>query len=361
MKHGGNLYEIARKYNLIEDEIIDFSANINPLGVPETLETIIRAGAPQLTAYPDIHYTELKEAIAEKYHLRVENIHVGNGGAQVIFDFIRCVSPRCSLVVQPTFLEYERALGAVGSKIKEYYLLEEESFQLNVEGVIKALDPSVEMVVLCNPNNPTSTYVSREDLIRLAEVCQERSIYLMIDEAFMDFFDPHYQISLMPLCERFNNLLVTRSFTKFYGVPGLRLGFGVTCCQAIKEKLEGITIPWNLNYFAGCFGRVLKEEGNYEMKTYQWLSLEKPRFTELLKEIRDIKVYDPAVNFILLKLTDKNLNSSIVKERLLNHKLLIREAYTFKGLNPQYVRIAIKDAVSNDILIRAIEQILLGV
>lgn len=361
MKHGGNIYEIAQQYNLTESEIIDFSANINPLGIPQTLKEMIQEGIPHLTAYPDIHYSELKDAISQKYTLSVENIYLGNGGAQVIFDFIRCVRPAAALVLQPTFIEYERALRAAGSKIIDYFLPEEKDFRLNVEGVIGALDSSVEMVVLCNPNNPTGTYLPREDLNKLLKACYERKIYLMIDEAFMDFLDPHYSISMLPLCSEFPNLLVTRSFTKFYSVPGLRLGFGSTSSQLIKARLEEIKIPWSLNYFAGAFGRVLAREANYELKTYQWLQQEKGRITKVLKGIEGLKVYEPAVNFILLKLLDKNIDGRILKERMLKYKLLIREADTFKGLNSQFVRIAIKDSSQNNILINALEAALKGV
>jgi len=358
MKHGGNLYEIAAAYQLKQEEIIDFSANINPLGVPRVMAEIIRGGIDRLIDYPDIHYYQLRECIGRKYGINTAHLHLGNGGAQVIFDFIRVVSPKKALVVSPTFLEYTRALQAVGAEIRHFYLLEAEDFRLNVGALINALDDGFDMVILCNPNNPTGGQVSKEDLLSLSEACSKKGIVLMIDEAFMDFIDQDHQMTMLSLCQYFNNLMITRSFTKFYGVPGLRLGFGATGNGKYLEGLKIQTIPWSLNYFASCFHRVLEEEGAYETETFQWLKREQTRMLEGLNELASIKVYPTAVNFILLRLLDPKMNCQGLNNLLLKEKILIREGNTFNGLNHAYVRVAVKDQGSNGRLLGAMGAIL---
>lgn len=357
MKHGGNLYEIASSYGIKQEEIIDFSANINPLGVPKVMREIIQGGIDHLRDYPDIHYRQLKESIGKKYGIHPNHLHLGNGGAQVIFDFIRVVAPRKALVVSPTFLEYTRALQGIGAEIQPFYLAEEQDFQLEIEALIGALDQDLDMVILCNPNNPTGRQVPREDLIRLLEACHGRGIPLMIDEAFMDFIDKDQTITMMTLCHKFNNLLITRSFTKFYGVPGLRLGFGVTGNPKYLKALKQLTIPWSLNYFASCFHRVLEEEGDYEAQTFQWLHTEQQRMLQGLKELDGIKVYPTTVNFILIKLLDQKIDCHWLKEQLLKEKLLIREGHTFQGLDRSFIRVAVKDEVSNGKLLQAMASI----
>lgn len=358
MKHGGNLYEMAKRYNLPEEEIIDFSANINPLGIPKTMKRIIKEEVENLGNYPDIHYDDLLEGIGLKYSLLTDDIYVANGGAQVIFDFIRAVAPSQSLVVYPTFIEYERALQSVDSTIKEFYLLEEEAFQLNLNRLIEEIDDSIDMVILCNPNNPTGSFIQKAALVQLLDVCTQKNIFLMVDEAFMDFMDQDYQNSMMPLCRDFPNLLVTRSFTKFYGVPGLRLGFGVCSDEQIRKRLSKITVPWNINYFASGFGKVLQNEMEYELNTYRWLEGEKKRFTSLLKQFTQLNIYEPSVNFVLIRIIKEGLESSLLKAKLMDYNILIRECDTFKGLNNQFIRIAIKDEDSNNRLIEALKETL---
>ncbi len=360
MTHGGNLFEIQRQYGVDRNGLLDYSANINPLGVPNSLRKIMMEAMDDLVNYPDIHYTDLKNAIGEKYKVTVDNIYVGNGGVQVIFDFINAVKPEKSLVVYPTFVEYERALKAVGSEIKTYLLNEDNDFKLHIDELINEIDETLDMVVLCNPNNPTGTLIEREFFEKLLIKCQEKEVFLMVDEAFMDFVHEGEEKTLLTLSEKYEYLMVTRSFTKFYGIPGLRLGFGVCCHIKIKQKLTQLAIPWTVNTFASYFGKVLLTDQEYERKTLQWLREETPRFVNELEKTGLFKVYQPSVNYILMKLLPKNIEVNQLREKLIQEGVLIRDCSNFKGLSNRFIRIAIKDTGSNQQLLDAINKVIVG-
>ncbi|MBM7614407.1 threonine-phosphate decarboxylase CobD [Alkaliphilus hydrothermalis] len=357
MKHGGNVFEIEQKYGFDRRCLLDFSANINPLGVPKLYKKMMMDAFDDLINYPDINYFDLKNDIGEKYNLSVENIFVGNGGVQVIFDFIKAINPKKSLVVYPTFGEYERAIRATGGQVEEFFLKEEEDFQLNAEEIMERIHRDLDLVVLCNPNNPTGTLTNKSLLENLLKKCRENNVFLMIDEAFMDFVEGAEEYSLLSQVETYDNLLITRSFTKFYGIPGLRLGFGVCSHPEIKGQLREHGIPWQVNTFGSYFGRVLLEDGEYEKKTHLWLKEETPRFVEELKKLALFKVYPPSVNYILLKLLPSQLDVKGLKERLLVEKILVRDCSNFKGLSDRFIRIAIKGKQDNDRLLEVLKRI----
>ncbi|WP_026477751.1 threonine-phosphate decarboxylase CobD [Alkaliphilus transvaalensis] len=357
MIHGGNVSEIEKEYGISRKEILDFSANINPLGVPETLKKILVNTISDLINYPDINYDDLKNAIGEKYKLSQDHIYVGNGGVQVIFDFIRAVKPKKSLVVHPTFAEYERALQGVESKIEEYQLKEESEFLLNVEDLLQKIDEGYDLVVLCNPNNPTGTLTSKEKLKPLMELCQKKGTFLLIDEAFMDFIEAGEEISLLTDCKDWDHLLITRSFTKFYGIPGLRLGFGVCSHHGVLNQLNKQMIPWTVNTFASNFGKVLLEETSYEDSTYQWLKNEKAYFINELEKLGLFKIYQSSANYIFMKLLNDEIDVKTLREELIKHHILIRDCSNFKGLDNRFLRIAIKDFKANQRMIQALKSV----
>ena len=348
MTHGGNIFEIQRKHNINKDTLVDFSSNINPLGIPESLKTLIIDKIAELECYPDIHYHQLKTIIAEYYSLDQKDIFVGNGAAQVIYDAIHAVKPKMSIILAPTFSEYERALVSHGSKVQYHYLEEKNNFNLREEDLIGAIDDSVDLVVLCNPNNPTSKLIKKDNIKKILDKCKKHNTFLMIDEAFMDFVEDDEYYSMLGDYREYNNLIIVRAFTKFYGIPGLRLGFGISRNEKIIASVSENTIPWSLNTFAGYFGQVLLSEKEYVEKTYNWLREEKKRFVKKLAEIEGITVYIPSVNFILIKIVKENVDVDILKERLLKENILIRDCSNFNGLSKKFFRIAIKDPILND-------------
>ncbi|AOY76350.1 threonine-phosphate decarboxylase CobD [Clostridium formicaceticum] len=356
MAHGGNIFEIQRNCNIHKDDLLDYSANINPLGLPGSLKAMILHSIEDLQHYPDIHYEELKTAISQYYCIDKKDIFVGNGAAQIIFDTINALNPKKTMILAPTFSEYERALKVSGSVIIEHLLKEEENFAVNVEELLKVMDESIDLMVLCNPNNPTSSLLKAEEIRMILEKAVEKNICLMMDEAFMDFVDEEQQYSMLQYYKEYDNLVIVRAFTKFYGIPGLRLGFGLCSNKNLKEKISKRTIPWSLNTFAGYFGKVLLTENSYVEKTHTWLKNEKERFVEKLKEIDGLKIFPPSVNFILIKILKPGFDVLQLQEKLLEKNVLIRNCSNFGNLDKSFFRIAIKNSVDNDKFLEALRE-----
>ena len=347
MTHGGNIYEIERRKGIARADLIDYSANINPLGVPEELKELIINQITALVNYPDPEYTELKQAIESFYRLDKEDIILGNGAAEVIHSFIRVIKPRKALLIQPSFSEYRNALEYVGAEIKEYYLKEEKDFQLDIKDLLENIADDIQLLIICNPNNPTSTLITRANMKKLVEFCCSKNVYIMIDEAFMDFVDKDGAITLIEEYRRYNRLFVVRAFTKFFGIPGLRLGFGVCCNNRLIEDMKKASLPWNINTFASGFGIMLRDNNRYVADTYTWLEAEREWFAGELNKLRGVKIYEPSANFILIKLLGEKTNTEVLRERLLNYKIMIRECKNFHGLDDSFFRIAIKDRATN--------------
>lgn len=356
MEHGGNIFQIERRYSIDKKELLDFSANINPLGVPKTLINIIKKSTEDLQYYPDADYYELKSAIAQYYDVEKEHIFIGNGAVQVIFDAISAIQPKKAIILTPTFNEYERALKSVGCNIIRYPLKEEEDFILNIEGFMETIDDEVDLVILCNPNNPTSVLMELEDIRKILSKCREKQAYLMLDEAFMDFIPNQKAYSMMKDYRLADEVIIIRAFTKFYGIPGLRLGFGLSSNKALLKALHERTLPWSLNTFAGYFGQVLMSEEEYVQLTQQWMLQERKRFVEALHKVDGIKVFKPSANFILIKILKPNINAAILKKRLLKNNILIRDCSNFNNLSDRFIRIAIKSPKINDIFVKELNK-----
>ncbi|AKL94471.1 threonine-phosphate decarboxylase [Clostridium aceticum] len=356
MAHGGNIFEIQRKCNIHKDDLLDYSANINPLGLPDSLKTMILHSIEDLQHYPDIHYEELKMAIAEYYCVDKKDIFVGNGAAQIIFDTIHALNPKKTMILAPTFSEYERALKVCGSEIVKHALHEEEDFRVNIQELLEAMDKDIDLMILCNPNNPTSKLLKAEEIKKVLEQAVKKNIYLMIDEAFMDFVSEEESYSMMQSYREYENLVIVRAFTKFYGIPGLRLGFGLCSNEKLKEKISSGAIPWSINTFAAYFGKVLLAETNYVEKTHRWLENEKKRFVEKLKEIDGLKIFSPSVNFILVKILKPNVDVLQLQKKLLEKNILIRDCSNFSNLDKSFFRIAIKDETNNEKFAEALQE-----
>lgn len=358
MGHGGNIYKIERELGIPRKDLIDYSANINPLGVPTALRDSITKEIDSLANYPDPDYNDLRDAIGKYYGADANSVLLGNGAAEIIHLCISRISPRKALILQPSFSEYQNALAIAGAEIEELYLREENDFQTHVEEIIEKIDGTVDMLILCNPNNPTSTLTAREDMLRIINHCSSKNTFVMVDEAFMDFVDENGRISLISDYSKHDNLLIVRSFTKFFGVPGLRLGFGITSNRLLQYKLKESGLPWNLNTFASGFGIMLKQDNQYIRETYEWMRKEPKEFVSELKEIKNLKVFNPKANFVLIKLHEMDLSTKILSDRLLEHRFLIRECISFKGLGNKYFRIAIKDRPTNRLFLNALKNCL---
>ena len=364
--HGGNIYRIFREKNITE--ILDYSSNINPYGVPESLKRKITENIGILERYPDPDYVELREKLAKLNNVDISNITVGNGATESIFLFMKVLKPEKVLIVSPTFGEYERAVKAWdGSEIRkieiEYFELEEkDEFWLNIRKLKKELKKKYDLLIICNPNNPTGKFLKMAETEEILRECNRYDTKLFIDEAFIEFLEDGLKESIVNSGENKKNLFVTRAFTKFFAIPGLRLGYGIYFDKNLEKKIAEKKEPWSVNNIAEMAGITVLDDVEYIEKTLKWITKEKKYMYEKLNEILGIKAYKTEVNFICVKIKDEQASKGMTVKKLrgkmLERGILIRDASNFKFLDERFFRMAIKDRRSNDRIIRVLKEIL---
>lgn len=363
--HGGNIYKIFREKNI--DKILDYSSNINPYGLPENLKKEIFEKVFVLERYPDPDYIELREKIAEKNNLNIENIIVGNGATEIIFLFMKILSPKKVLIVSPTFGEYERAIKAStlandSLEINYFELKETENFVLNIKNLETELENNYDLLILCNPNNPTGQFLKLKKLEEILKICEQKNTKLFVDEAFVEFVEDWENESIINSKEKKENLFVIRAFTKFFAIPGLRLGYGICFNNNLLKKMLEKKEPWSVNNIADLAGQTVLDDENYIQKTKEWIKDQKKYMYENLNKIEGLRAYKTEVNFILLKIEDnlleKGLDVKNLRKKMLEKGILIRDASNFIYLDKRYFRLAIKDKLNNEKVIETLTSIL---
>lgn len=354
MGHGADLDKIKREYG-ISGPIIDFSSNINPT-MPDELEEIILENIDYIRAYPDIEYMDLRRSIGSHVAgMGPENVCVGNGATELIFLFMKLV--RGSLaIIGPTFSEYARAAQICGLDYRSINMVVKDgAFELPDLDVLDRIE-NLEAIVVCNPNNPDGGLKS---LDRLVDYCQSRSVKLLVDETFIEFCQDYKAYTALNYdCK---DIFVLRAMTKFYGMPGLRMGYILSENKDFIDKLYSIKEPWTVNFLAEKITiEVLKseEESKYRFGIDTRLAYKDERdyLLDSLAKIKGMRTYKTDSAFILVEIdkgcghTAGSLKDVLVRD----HSILIRDASDFWGLNSSFIRLAIKDRGSNEALIEAL-------
>ena len=382
--HGGNIYKIFREKNI--KEILDYSSNINPYGIPESLKKRITENLEILERYPDPDYVELREKLAYLNKVDVSNIILGNGATEIIFLFMKVINPKKILIVSPTFGEYERAVKAtervedssiLGDSNKKKYdeksfgkqkieiehfeLKENDDFKLNIDNLKNELAKKYDLLIICNPNNPTGKFLKLDETEEILKECNKYNTKLFIDEAFIDFLKDGIKESIINTKENKQNLFVTRAFTKFFAMPGLRLGYGIYFDKKLEKRISEKKEPWSVNNIAEMAGLTVLDDTKYIEETLKWIAEEKTYVYEKLNEINGIKPYKTEVNFITVKIEDnfilKGLNVKILRGKMIEKGILIRDASNFKFLDERFFRLAIKNRKNNDRVIETLKKI----
>lgn len=352
--HGGNIKEIAEIYHLSEKSIIDFSANINPLGLSENLLKVLKENTDQILHYPDLRYTELKKEIATYHSLTPENIFLGNGAAEVIYSLANVLKSQQLLVLAPTFSEYEDAFAHQKTNIV-YFKTKDNDFKVNTTDLMtKIQEEKVDTLCICNPNNPTGTIIEKEEMIKLAKFCQNNQIYLIIDEAFMDFVDE--KESLTTELGGNEYLVILRSLTKIFAIPGLRLGYLLTDNSHMMDDLESNAIPWRINCFADMAGRESLKDKQYLAETLSYVEKERLFLESSLTKFTELKLVKSSANFIFFEY----LSTVDLQKALIEMNILIRDCSNYKGLDGNYYRIAVRTREENEKLVEALERYFYG-
>ena len=341
-KHGGDIYTYS--------ECLDFSANCNPLGTPESVKKAVMDSLDSLKDYPQVGYAPLRRAIAEYEDVLPEHVICGNGAAELVFSLCQAVRPHKALIPVPTFAEYEQALESVGCEVEHVLLREEDGFQMK-DNFIDWLHKDLDMVFLCNPNNPTGILTDREFLFRVLRVCRELEILLVVDECFLDFVEQGMKYTLKAQLSRYHNLFILKAFTKRYAMAGVRLGYGITENKELLKKITEVTQPWNISVIAQAAGTAALKENEYVERGRSLIFRESPWLKENLKNL-GMEVYPSEANYIFFR-GPAGLFEAAVKQ-----KVLIRDCSNYSGLKDGFYRIAVRTHEENEQLITGLKKAL---
>lgn len=356
--HGSDLEKIEEIYHIPREEIISFSANVNPIGISPKLRTTLAEHIDDITGYPEREYTSLRKAIGEYVDTDFKNIVVGNGSSELISLFIQILKPHKALILGPTYSEYEREVTLAGGTSRYYRLDESHSFSVHVSSLAKQLNESIDLLIICNPNNPTSTAISRSDMRKILDICKENGIYVLVDETYVEFADDLHAITAIPLTQYYNNIVVLRGISKFFAAPGLRLGYAVCGNRDLIKSVVGHQDPWSINTLAAVAGEIMFSDEDYISRTRQLIASERKRICQKLDDIKDVNYYDPKANFILVKILNDNVTAKDVFEAAIAEKLMIRDCSDFPFLDNRYFRFCIMMPEKNDELLNVIEKLL---
>ncbi len=348
-KHGGNLRDLADKIGLSESDICDFSANINPLGPPAWLRPVISRAIDSVVNYPDPTCKKLVKTIADHFNVSHEDILVANGSAEIISAIPQALSLTRAVIPVPAYNDYEAACELVGMSIEKLDMTVTEDITLDLD-VLESSLKGQELVFIANPNNPTGVSLDTRNLREF--VRKHNDTIFVVDEAFIDFVVDGQSL----LSDRPANVIVLRSMTKFYAIPGLRLGFAVGD-EKLIEQIRKYIAPWPVNSLAQEVGVRAIEDKQYATESIRIVSKNRQWFYRELSKINGLYVYPGQANFLLVKILNANKNASLLASRLLEKDgIAIRICDNFEGLDENYFRVAVKSQNDNQRLVEAISR-----
>ena len=355
--HGSDIEKICEVYHLDPKNIIKFGANVNPLGLSENVKQQLASRLDILSSFPDRDYTTLRNTISEYCNVPAEFILPGNGSSELIALLIQERNPKHTLILGPTYSEYSRELSFSGSTQEYYHLREEDNFVLNVDDLCQTLEGNYDFLIICNPNNPTSSAITREDLQKLLTFCAEKNIFVMIDETYVEFAPDISEITAVTLTKEFTNLMVLRGVSKFYAAPGMRLGYGITGNLDFLKKMKEKQVPWSLNSLGALAGELMLQDKDYIHRTRELILSERTRLLQALVEIPTYKTYPAYANFILLKIQKPVLTSYDVFDACIRQGLMIRDCSSFECLDGEYIRFCIMNLEDNTRLLNILSSL----
>ena len=356
--HGSDLEKIEEYYHIPKEEIVSFGANVNPLGLSPAVKEKLAANLDIISTYPDRNYKSLKNAIGAYSDVSPEYIVVGNGSTELISLLISQRRPARALLLGPTYSEYARELSLVGGSMSYYNLKEESHFKLDIEDFLAAITNDTELVIICNPNNPTSSALTCKELEEIIYECEKRDIFVMIDETYVEFAPSMASITAVPLAERYDNFMVIRGVSKFFAAPGLRFGYGVTSNKEFLASLLEHQNPWSLNSIGAYAGELMLSDKEYIQRTRDLICTERDRMIYSLSQMKGVKVYDAYANFILIKIFKEGLTSFDVFEACIREKMMVRDCASFESLDGEYVRFCIMNPEDNKKLMEVLRKTL---
>ena len=354
--HGSDLEVIADRYHIDVNSIVPYASNVNPLGISPLARQAILDNVDAIKAYPDRNYTSLKERISKYCGTIPEHIVLGNGTSDLIRLTFELIAPSKTMIVGPTYAEYARTASLYGSEVKTYMLKNIDDFEMDVDLFLKALNETYDLLVLCNPNNPTGKCLTKDQIAQILTRCRELDIFVMIDETYVEFVKDIDEISSVPLTITYNNLVILRGVSKFFASPGLRLGYAITSNHDYINESDGKSLLWSINAYASVAG-VMFEDEHYINATRTLIQTERNLIYSVLSSRKTIKVFKPTSNFVLIKLLKENQTASEVFDYCIRRNLMIRDCTDYEGLGDKYIRFCFLKPEQDDDIVNTLLEI----
>lgn len=335
--HGGDIEGYILEHGMAP---LDFSANCNPLGVPESVPTAIATAALHADKYPDPLCRGLRAALSDKLGIAPAHILCGNGAADLIFRLALAVKPKTALVTAPTFAEYALALQTTDCTVLYHALYESEGFALT-DSILDRITPETDIMFICNPNNPTGQTVAPSLLLRILDACKQNKTLLIVDECFNGFLDNPEAHSLKARLDQYENLLILDAFTKLYGMAGVRLGYCLSANTQLLESIKNAGQPWAVSSLAQTAGIAALSEDGYVKAARALIKEERSYLTEALRQLGAAPLGGEA-NYIFFRSDIEDLT-----EQMRSRGILIRDCGNYEGLTSGYYRIAVRTHSEN--------------
>jgi threonine-phosphate decarboxylase len=338
--------------------MIDFSAPVNPLGLSKKAERKLRQDLGSVLRYPDPRCTEVKRTLAQFHGLAEDQILMGAGSTEFIYDVPRVLQIRHPLIVTPACSAYENALeispGGHGVNIHYMETKEEDGFELDVDSLLFSLTLGYDALYLANPNNPTGILTEKGDLLRILAQAEREKVWFILDEAFLDFAEEE---SLKTEAASSSRLIVLRSMTFFYALPGLRVGCLISNAGVVTDFSRNKE-PWTVNALAQIAATVSLQDHKYITRTKELIAQERNRLTHGLRGIPGFIPYPGTANYLLVQIHPTlNLNAAELLGKLIPHGIFIRDCHSFHHMGPYFFRIAVRSRRENNTLLKVLRQI----
>ena len=353
--HGGDYFGTARRLGVDPARLLDFSASINPVGMPAGVKQAVIGAVDRVVHYPDPYAELLREALAKHHGVSPGEIVTANGSTELIFLLPRLVKGGRALIVAPAFSEYAKALAAAGWDVNYLHLSPDDGFELNPELLEGCIAEGYDILFLCNPGNPTGRLYSRGELLQVMELCRAAGIFLVLDEAFIDFCGE--DASLLGELVAAGRGLVLRSLTKFYAIPGLRLGYAAAASD-ICERLAEISGPWRVNALAQAAGLAAVGDAAFATRTREFVASERAILFRQLAELPGLTPYAGAANYLLVRIHGNLSVADLGRKLLLRRNILIRDCSSFAGLEGGFFRVAVRSPEENRLLVASLQELL---
>ncbi len=349
--HGGKRVPCAAAAGKKEEEMIDFSVNVTPLGIPENIRSAMEESLNRAGWYPDYSKERLKRALGAFHHLEPSHICMGNGAADVIYRTVFALKPKKALVLAPTFAEYAAALRCVDARI-DSYRIDHADFQVKMD-ICEQIEADTEMVFLCNPNNPTGLLISKDIIEKVLKRCEAVGAWLVVDECFLEFIADGKKYSVIEDLLHHERLMIIKSFTKMFGIAGLRLGYLLCGKAGLAERIDRFGCDWNVNCVAEAAGLEALKSQDYIKKVIRYITKEREWLCRELTAMGFLTVHG-AANYLLFKVPDGSREN--LGKWLLKRGIMLRCCDDYENLDGTFYRIGMNRHEENRKLLEALKE-----